>query len=291
MFISRTGSPVDTLRGRALTSRIVATPGAQGSPGLATPKDALQLTTATEIFEIQSCTPVATAAEVFEVQPYTSHCQVIRAEGDHAVIGVSPGNSYFSAQRITDLARWGIDNFRQVDFVYTDLHVAEMYEASGYTPDDARRKAVKNLRGVRAKVTNAVEAASYGGRLRAHAMSDFLDIPAYRRIHDRLWALLDTDPEFRRTCDTLVDSFLTSKVLDGKASTERQREVCLKYVCAEAPLFLDTPAILEVPSSLNCYHQLLPMAELLYSRGFGLRASRNQGHAIVTPAQGDPDVR
>ncbi|MEU5539496.1 tRNA-dependent cyclodipeptide synthase, partial [Streptomyces sp. NPDC020362] len=32
------------------------------------------------------------------------------------------------------------------------------------------------------------------------------------------------------------------------------------------------------------YHQLLPMAELLYSRGAGLRASRNQGHAVVTPA-------
>lgn len=49
-------------------------------------------------------------------------------------------------------------------------------------------------------------------------------------------------------------------------------------------------AILGVPSSLNCYHQLLPMAELLYSRGSGLRASRNQGHAIITPAEGVPDV-
>ncbi|WP_202818543.1 tRNA-dependent cyclodipeptide synthase, partial [Mycobacterium tuberculosis] len=26
-----------------------------------------------------------------------------------------------------------------------------------------------------------------------------------------------------------------------------------------APLFLDTPAILGVPSSLNCYHQSLPL--------------------------------
>ncbi|NUK51153.1 tRNA-dependent cyclodipeptide synthase [Streptomyces lunaelactis] len=249
------------------------------------------MTTATEI-EIQSCTPVAKAAEVFEIRPYTPHCQVICAEGDHAVIGVSPGNSYFSARRITDLAQWGIDHFNQVDFVYTDLHVAEMYETLGYTPDDARRKAVKNLRGVRAKVTSAVETAgSTGGRLRAHAMSDFVGNPAYRKIHDHIWTLLDTDAEFRQTCDTLVDSFLSSKVLDGKAGTDRQREVCLKYICAEAPLFLDTPAILGVPSSLNCYHQLLPMAELLYARGSGLRASRNQGHAMVTPVEGDSDAR
>ncbi|MFC8915816.1 tRNA-dependent cyclodipeptide synthase [Streptomyces sp. NPDC047821] len=238
------------------------------------------------VFEIQPFTPPDPAAALFTLRPYTAHCQVICAEGAHAVIGVSPGNSYFSAQRVTDLARWGTAHFDQVDFVYTDLHVAEMYEASGYTADDARRKAVKNLRGVRAKVTNAVAAVDPDGRrLRAHPMSAFQDNPAYRALHDHLLRRLDVDAEFRATCEALIDAFLSSKVLGGRTATERQRAVCLEYVCAEAPLFLDTPAILGVPSSLNCYHQLLPMAELLYSRGSGLRASRNQGHAIVTPAQ------
>ncbi|WP_267244807.1 tRNA-dependent cyclodipeptide synthase [Streptomyces sp. PR69] len=249
------------------------------------------MTTAT-VPTIQPLSPPSEAARAFRVQPYTSHCQVICAEGDHAVIGVSPGNSYFSARRVHDLALWGLALFRRVDFVYTDVHVAEMYEALGYRWEDARRKAVKNVRGVRAKVTGAVHDLDPGGRrLRAHAMSDFAENPAYRDIHDRLQRLLTADEEFRATCDALVDSFLSSKVLDGESATERQREVCVKYVCAEAPLFLDTPAILGVPSSLNCYHQLLPMAELLYARGSGLRASRNQGHAIVTPAQGDADVR
>ncbi|KIX65524.1 hypothetical protein SF23_20585 [Streptomyces sp. MBRL 10] len=181
-------------------------------------------------------------------------------------------------------------NFEQVDLIYTDLHVAEMYEALGYGEDEARRKAVKNLRGVRAKVNNAAaEADPTGVRLRARPMSSLTDIPAYRTLHNHLNNLLDIDPEFRETCNSLVDAFLSSKVLGGKAATTRQREVCLEYVCAEAPLFLDTPAILGVPSSLNCYHQLLPMAELLYSRGSGLRASRNQGHAIITPAEGASD--
>jgi cyclo(L-tyrosyl-L-tyrosyl) synthase len=231
-----------------------------------------------------------TATEtLFHVQPFTPHCALIQAEGEHAVIGVSPGNSYFSQQRLLDLARWGAENFRRVDLVYTDLYVAEMYEALGYGEDDARRKAVKNLRGVRAKVRAAVGETDDGsGRIRSHAMSEFQAVPAYRRLHDELWRRLDTDPEFRAVIDELVGAFLASKVLaDGRAATARQREVCLRYICAEAPLFLDTPAVLDVPSSLNCYHQLLPLAELLYSRGAGLRASRNQGHAIVTPAATD----
>jgi cyclo(L-tyrosyl-L-tyrosyl) synthase len=217
---------------------------------------------------------------------------VIAKEGAHAVIGVSSGNSYFSAQRVTDLARWGAANFDQVDLIYTDLFVGEMFEALGYPPDNARRKAVKNLRGVRAKVTAAAQDVDpTGTRVRARALSALTTIPAYQNLHATLIALLDSDPEFRATCDSLVGAFLSAKLLNGQAATHRQRDVCLKYVCAEAPLFLDTPAILGVPSSLNCYHQLLPMAELLYARGAGLRASRNQGHAVITPAEGEHDER
>ncbi|MFF8843871.1 tRNA-dependent cyclodipeptide synthase [Streptomyces sp. NPDC015127] len=228
---------------------------------------------------------MTTATDTFHVRPYTPHCHVIHDEGAHAVIGISPGNSYFSHQRVIELAAWGLAYFEQVDLVYTDLHVADMYEALGYPPDDARRKAVKNLRGVRAKVNNAVAGLDPGGdRLRGRPMSALLGIPAYQAIRKNLDDLLAVDPAFRAVCDELVHAFLSSKVLGGREPTAQQRDVCLQYVCAEAPLFLDTPAVLDVPSSLNCYHQLLPMAELLYARGSGLRASRNQGHAVVTPA-------
>ncbi|MFI9503556.1 tRNA-dependent cyclodipeptide synthase [Nocardia sp. NPDC052566] len=223
----------------------------------------------------------------FAVRPFTPHCEVIYREADHAVIGVSPGNSYFSGQRLRDLAHWGRTHFDRVDFVYTDIYIAEMYEATGYSELEARRKAVKNLRGVRAKLTTAAAAADPDGtRVFLHPMSEFRSNPAYRRIHDDITERLDSDAEFRDVCQELVNRFLSARTADGQAPTPRQRQVCLDYVCAEAPLFLDTPAILGVPSSLNCYHQLLPMADLLYSRGAGLRASRNQGHAIITPATG-----
>ncbi|HEY9373910.1 tRNA-dependent cyclodipeptide synthase [Streptomyces sp.] len=220
----------------------------------------------------------------FAVRPYTPHCRVIHDEGDHAVIGISSGNGYFTHERVLDLAGWGLAQFRQVDLIWTDMHVAEMFEALGYPPVEAQRKAVKNLRGVRAKVTAAVSSLDPDGeRLRGRPMSALLELPAYQRIRTQLDALLTQDPEFREVCDQLAARFLADK-LNGRPPTDRQREVCIKYVCAEVPLFLDTPAILDVPSSLNCYHQALPLAELLYARGWGLRASRNQGHAVITPA-------
>ncbi|MFI8516630.1 tRNA-dependent cyclodipeptide synthase [Streptomyces sp. NPDC085481] len=228
-------------------------------------------------------------AETLQLQPYTDHCRVIADEGAHVVIGVSPGNSYFTAQRLRELARWGLDHFERVDFVYTDLHVSDMYEALGYGADEARRKAVKNLRGVRAKVGAAVaEADPDGLRLRGRGMSEFGEVPAYQELHRQVLAAVAGDPVVRGTCDALAGIFLAGKLTSGQEVTDRQREVCREYICAEVPLFLDTPAILGVPSSLNVYHQALPLADLLYARGSGLRASRNQGHGILTPVEGDP---
>ncbi|MFE4723343.1 tRNA-dependent cyclodipeptide synthase [Streptomyces sp. NPDC056728] len=225
--------------------------------------------------------------ETFAVQPYTPHCRVIHDEGEHAVIGISSGNGYFSHQRVLDLAAWGLDNFRQVDLIWTDMHVAEQFEALGYGSVEAQRKTVKNLRGVRAKVTAAVGSLDPSGqRLRGRPMSGLVQIPAYRKIRDELDVMLKDDKEFRDVCDQLAGRFLETKV-GGLGATQQQRQACIRYVCAEVPLFLDTPAILGVPSSLNLYHQALPLADLLYARGSGLRASRNQGHAVITPATAD----
>lgn len=94
-------------------------------------------------FQLGRRIPEATAQEGFLVRPFTQQCQIIHTEGDHAVIGVSPGNSYFSRQRLRDLGLWGLTNFDRVDFVYTDVHVAESYEALGDSAIEARRKAVK----------------------------------------------------------------------------------------------------------------------------------------------------
>ncbi|MFD4604994.1 tRNA-dependent cyclodipeptide synthase [Streptomyces sp. NPDC058464] len=166
-------------------------------------------------------------ADAFEIRPYTSHCRVIHDEGAHAVIGVSVGNGYFSARRPHGLARWGLEHFDRVDFVYTDLCVAEMYEAFGCPPGEARRKAVKGVRGVRAKVRNAAAEADPGGaRLRRQPMSHFRANAAYQEIHRRLQRQPGEDDDFRAVCDDLVGRFLATR---GEPADARQRAVLLEY--------------------------------------------------------------
>ncbi|MGX1881383.1 tRNA-dependent cyclodipeptide synthase [Streptomyces sp. NPDC055287] len=222
--------------------------------------------------------------DAFTIEPYTPQCRIICSEGDHALIGVSPGNSYFNARRITELTRWATERFTAVDFVYADLHVADLFTSLGHTPEHSARRAAKELKAVRRRILAGVEAAGPPGLpVQVRALSEFSGNHVYGLLHRRVQHFLATDDEFRKSCDAMVEHFLASKLPQGESVTDRQRSACLDYIGAELPFFLDTPGILGVPTSVSCYHLVLPLTELLYARGGGLRAARNQAYAVVKP--------
>ncbi|MFB7743620.1 tRNA-dependent cyclodipeptide synthase [Streptomyces sp. NPDC056132] len=217
------------------------------------------------------------------MQPFTRSCHHIWDEGDHVLIGVSPGNSYFSAGRITELVRWASARFSRIDIVYADLHVAELFGALGYEPGHAARRAGKEVKAVRRRILRGVdEADPQGTPVGVHALSEFAGNPVYELLHRRVRHFLATDPHFRAGCEHMAAHFLSTKVGEPAVSA-RQLSACLDYIAAELPFFLDTPGILGVPSSVSCYHAPIPLTELLYAKGGGLRASRNQAYAVVRP--------
>ncbi|MFF4186465.1 tRNA-dependent cyclodipeptide synthase [Streptomyces sp. NPDC001691] len=220
--------------------------------------------------------------EAFTVQPFTRSCHHIWDEGDHVLIGVSPGNSYFSAGRITELVRWASARFSRIDIVYADLHVAELFSALGYEEDHAARRASKELKAVRRRILRGVEEAGPVVPAGVHGLSEFAGNPVYALLHRRVRHFLATDPVFRAGCEGMAAHFLSTKVGEPAADA-RQLAACLDYIAAELPFFLDTPGILGVPSSVSAYHAPIPLTELLYAKGGGLRASRNQAYAVVRP--------
>lgn len=228
-------------------------------------------------------TATTEATTTFTFQPFTRSCRFIWDEGDHVLIGVSPGNSYFSADRIAELVRWASARFDRVDLVYADRHVARMFAAFGYDEEHAERRASKELKAVRRRIVRGVEEAARPGQpVGVHALSEFAGNQVYDLLHRRVRHFLTTDREFRTGCEEMATAFLAGKA-DGVSASPEQLSACLDYIAAELPFFLDTPGILGVPSSVSCYHALIPLTELLYAKGGGLRASRNQAYAVVRP--------
>ncbi|MFI9326893.1 tRNA-dependent cyclodipeptide synthase [Kitasatospora sp. NPDC052868] len=228
--------------------------------------------------------PADNAPAVFEALPFSARCREIWRLGDHLLIGVSPGNSYFSHRRIAELIGWGREFFTRIDIVYADLHVGTQYETFGYTPEHAHRRAAKEVKATARRIERGVEEAGRREGVRVHPLSAFTGHPAYRRLHRRVMDALGSDREFRAAAEGMARGFLAARLDEGLAPDERQLAAGLQYIAAELPFFLDTPALLGVPSSVSCYHFELPLTPVLFGRDQGLRAEPGQAYAVVRPA-------
>ncbi|MEV6206429.1 tRNA-dependent cyclodipeptide synthase [Kitasatospora sp. NPDC051914] len=227
-------------------------------------------------------TLLSTTIEGFQAFPFSERCRRVFARGDHLLIGVSPGNSYFSARRIAELVHWGKEFFDAVDIVHADLHVDAQFGAQGYPPEAALRRAAKEVKTTRRRIERGVADAGRDG-VRAHALSDFTGSAAYRRLHGAALDALATDPPFREATERMAHGFLRSR-LDGGTPDPEHLAAAVDYIAAELPFFLDTPALLGVPSSVACYHLELPLTAVLFGRTEGLSAAAGQAYAVVRPA-------
>ncbi|MGF1430661.1 tRNA-dependent cyclodipeptide synthase [Kitasatospora sp. LaBMicrA B282] len=234
---------------------------------------------------------MSTKPSPYQVQPFSDRCRALWERGDHLLIGVSPGNSYFSARRIAELVGWGREFFDAVDVVYADLHVDAQFEALGYTPEHAGRRAAKEVKATARRIERGVEESGRSA-VGVHALSDFRAEPAYRRLHAAAERALLEDPVFREAAEGMARGFLGARLPADTAAGAEQLAAGLRYICAELPFFLDTPALLGRPSSISCYHLELPLTPVLFGRDEGLRAVPAQGYAVVRPhptgAGGEP---
>ncbi|WP_354643196.1 tRNA-dependent cyclodipeptide synthase [Kitasatospora camelliae] len=228
-------------------------------------------------------TLLSTTVTTLEARPYSERCRRNFERGEHLLIGVSPGNSYFSADRIAELVRWGRDFFASVDIVLADLHVDAQFLASGHTPEQAMRRADKEVKATRRRIHRGMAEAARDG-VRAHVLSDFLPDPGYQRLHRAVREALETDPELRAATEGMAGAFLRSRITAADGPGADRLAAGVAYIAAELPFFLDTPSLLGVPSSVTCYHLELPLTPVLFGRTEGLRAAPAQGYAVVRPA-------
>ncbi|MGX7826595.1 tRNA-dependent cyclodipeptide synthase [Actinokineospora sp. 24-640] len=110
--------------------------------------------------------------------PYDGRSRALWARGEHALIGVSPGNGYFSQDRLTMLASWAGSAFERVDFVCADAHVAATFAALNHSGHDARRRARKEIKNVWRRIGNAIRASGVPvDRFDVRGLSEFLGTP------------------------------------------------------------------------------------------------------------------
>ncbi|GAB2679171.1 tRNA-dependent cyclodipeptide synthase [Saccharopolyspora gloriosae] len=224
----------------------------------------------------------------FIVEPFTDACRAIWEQRQHALFGVSPGNSYFQVALLTDLLGWLCEEFARGDVVVPDSALEHTYRALGYSPQRAATKARGETNVLRNRVRRAWE--NCGGPREGdglHRMSELASHGTYRRTLAECEEALAADENLRETCALASRKVLTARGFDGPL-TEDQINRAMRYLIGELPFFLASAEMFNVTSSLNFYHQRLLLADLIFSGKAALSPSSRQAYAVIRRASHFP---
>jgi cyclo(L-tyrosyl-L-tyrosyl) synthase len=215
--------------------------------------------------------------------PLSGLCADVLARAEHACVGVSPFNSYFSVGRIRQIAQWAYGRFARVDFFVPDGPSAYTLQALGYPPERAEWKARRQGQYTRNRIGSALrELGVHDGRSRILGWAELQGVTAFVRLHAEGRDLYERDELFRAVCRETSAWVLAGRLPQGRRPDERQVDCTVRYFLAELPLFLDTAAIVGAEASVFCYHQPPAFLYRLYERELARHPAADQGFVVLT---------
>jgi cyclo(L-tyrosyl-L-tyrosyl) synthase len=207
-----------------------------------------------------------------EYQPLTARCARILAAHEHVLLGISALNGFFSMAAIRALTSWAVSTFQRVDVLVPGVELAGTLVARGWPPDKAAAKARAAANNTRNRVVRALDEVGAENA----TVFDWNELESgnlvYKQARTNLEELFSDDATFREHCLDAVRPIVGVEDL-----SREQAESALPFLFAELPLLLDTPSILETPSSLFCYPRTMPMVGAIYAGMATVFPATNQG--------------
>lgn len=216
-------------------------------------------------------------------QPVNELSEQIFKLGEHAVIGASPFNSYFTEQNLEKLLRWSFKKFESIRVFIPDGISAFTFKALGYSEEKSIKKTKRQDCYLENKVIRAFENM---GILKKEAEQRILKVSElaannkkYCEIYEHFLKKFENEVSFRLGCLSTSNWILANKYGDNPINDEIAN-VAVKYFLHELPLFLDSPGILGVNSSSFIYHVIPEYLLDIYNKIF--LNTRRQGFLITT---------
>ncbi|MDR3071353.1 MAG: tRNA-dependent cyclodipeptide synthase [Endomicrobium sp.] len=177
---------------------------------------------------------------------------------EHALLGISPFNSYYSLENLIRLFRWGLTNFKKINVFIPDQISTYTLQAMGYPENKANQKTKAQDRYLMNKTIRALVA----NNLSEHTAMDTIiclsklrNSQKYLQFFDAYDKMYINDENFRNGCKMTSKWILKNKEIHEKVS-DKFISIAVKYFLAELPLYLNIPDILNISSSLFVYKDL-----------------------------------
>lgn len=216
-------------------------------------------------------------------EPAAANCSKLLQDKEHALIGISPFNSYYSEKRIADLIKWGMNNFKDFHLFVPDTLPIFNFLSLGYSEGKAKSKSKHQWNYLKSKISKAFMANGFGEYPASKVITindtePLSNNEIYKDIHEKCLYRYRNDQAFKEKCLKASESIFSNPLDPTKNNINF--EIAVQYILGELPIALDTPKILGVKSSLFIYHDNIDFFVNLYKVHDELLSTK-QGHLIV----------
>jgi polar amino acid transport system substrate-binding protein len=171
-----------------------------------------------------------------------------------AIIGMSPGNSYFKDYEVRFLLQEAVNRFGQCAVMVADIPAISTYIAFGYTPNRARNKAVPKGNNLKNRTRRIAEELGYSPE--QVVITDWADEvennPGFREHYRAIEEKYKTLPVFAEAVRST-----TQAVLDNRAQTYSPQEIegATHYLLSEIAFMEFAPQFFNQDRVCYLYHR------------------------------------
>ena len=175
---------------------------------------------------------------------------------EHALIGVSTFNSYFSQENMEKLFCWAQQSFNNFNVCVMDEASIFNLMAMGYDKKEALKKTKRNDKYLYNKIIRSLTSLGFSldqSQRKILHYSYLSKSTPYLKIYNKCVNLFNNNVNYTNDCLNATKLMLADKVnnLD-----EDKLDLAVKYLLAELPFWYDTPYILGINSSTFIYKDL-----------------------------------
>lgn len=184
-----------------------------------------------------------------------------------AVIGMSPGNSYFKLGVIKQLLRKGLEEYPRIGVFVPDVPAIATYLALGYPENRARTdKAIAQGNALKNKVRSAIELEHLDAsrvQIFEWEKDGIEDNEVYRKHFQWIQNLYESNDEFRKDSDAATAEVLNDNPLRKIPIGEEQIKKGVHYLLSEFAFMMFLPEYLNEDPVGYIYHKPWPVFERL----------------------------
>jgi cyclo(L-tyrosyl-L-tyrosyl) synthase len=199
-----------------------------------------------------------------------------------AVIGMSPGNSYFTDENIKSLIEIVIGKFNKAIVFIPDIPSIATYVALGYPENIARReKSLPKGNNLKNKSLRAIKALNCEDKVRIiNWVLDVQNNPAYKQFYNNVTLLYQSNELFHKDCNKATAGVLESAQKKIE-SLDHAVNVGVTYLLHELAFMEFAPKFLNSNMVVSIYHKPWPVYQSYISGKYDGLVRQNLGFEIV----------